>query len=165
MISLGAFVKTALFAVLAFFGVYFLMPDARGEQPIALAAKLLSAAVAATVALAISALRQFFGFRRMIRIQKDAQRRGADARLEFHHAERAVAVDSWHDVVSLYEMLADRPPPPEVDQAQRDRLRRIDQSIRREEAEVIANTPDTGIKRRVRGMFEGMLQGDVGDAL
>lgn len=166
MISLGAFVKTVLLALLAFIGVYYLLPytDAQ-DAPRTQAARLISAAIGAAIALAISFLRLFFGFRRMTRVQRDAQRRGADARLAYYKVERQVAVECWNDVVDLYAMLTGNPPPASVRQGQQDRLQRIDHAIRREEAEVLANSPDRTLRQKVRGMFEGMLQGDIGDAL
>ncbi|MGB0714595.1 MAG: hypothetical protein ACPGXK_01875 [Phycisphaerae bacterium] len=166
MISLGAFVKTVLFALLAFIGIYLLVPFSGSEEaPRTQAARLISGAIGAAIALAISFLRLFFGFRRMTRVQRDAQRRGAEARLAYLKVERQVAVECWNNVIDLYELLTRKGPPASVDQGQRDRLRRIDHAMLREEDEILANSPEKSLRQRVRGMFEGMLQGDIGDAL
>lgn len=168
IVSLAAFVKQLAVLLIVGLGVYWLAPVVRGEEAGELSeqARTMAAFIAAITALALTWMRLFFNFRRMTKVERDTNRRSAEARLVFYRERLRVTVEAWDDIADAYRTLTGQDPIPDALAAQEQRIADLNERIRAEGAIVDRYSARLTRQEKLRQFVDGGLgQGDIGDAL
>lgn len=168
IVSLAAFAKQLAVLLIVGLGVYWLAPVLRGEEAGELSeqARTMSAFIAAITALALTWMRLFFNFRRMTKVERDTNRRSAEARLVFYRERLRVTVEAWDDIADAYRILTGQDPIPDALAAQEQRIADLTERIRAEDAIVERYSVRLTRQEKLRQFVDGGLgQGDIGDAL
>jgi hypothetical protein len=168
IVSLAAFVKQLAVLLIVGLGIYWLAPVLRGEKAGELSeqARTMSAFVAAMIALALTWMRLFFNFRRMTKVERDSNRRSAEARLVFYKERLRVTVEAWDEIADAYRTLTGQEPTQDALAAQEQRIAVLNERIRAESAIVDRYTARLTTQEKLRQFVDGGLgQGDIGDAL